>query len=86
MPKENPFLQRPGISQEFLIAAGVEYLETPEPQLHIPYHDVRGVLTGHWRSRLKQVRITGQKYDQPAGSKSEVYCTHIPLVSGRSFT
>jgi DNA polymerase I-like protein with 3'-5' exonuclease and polymerase domains len=85
MSEPDPFLQRPGISQQFLVAAGVEYLETPEPQLRIPYHDVRGVLTGHWRSRLKQVRLTGQKYDQPAGSKSEVYCTHCPLVSGPYF-
>jgi DNA polymerase I-like protein with 3'-5' exonuclease and polymerase domains len=81
MPSD-PFLQRPGISSEFLRAAGVEYVTEPEPQLRIPYFDITGKPSGHWRTRLQRIRPTGQKYDQPAGSKSEVYLSHIPLSQG----
>ena len=59
---------RPGISDEFLTAAGVEYRTQPEPHLWIPYHDIDGKRTGHWRARLQQPRPDGQKYTQPAGS------------------
>jgi hypothetical protein len=70
---------RPGISDEFLLAAGVRLVEEPEPQLRIPYHDLEGKLTGHWRSRLLKVRVTGQKYDQAPGSGMQVYFTHLAL-------
>jgi hypothetical protein len=70
---------RPGISDEFLRAAGVEELQEPEPQLRIPYYDYRGVLTGHWRSRLLEVRATGQKYTQAPNSGVHVYFPHLPL-------
>jgi DNA polymerase I-like protein with 3'-5' exonuclease and polymerase domains len=73
---------RPGISDEFLMAAGVEFVADPEPQLRIPYHDIEGKLTGHWRARLQHPRLDGQKYTQPAGTDSPVYFTHLPLVAG----
>ena len=77
MEMEN--FNRPGISDEFLKAAGVESLTTPEPRLRIPYHDRTGRLTGHYRDRLEKVRPDGQKYDQPSGSGIHVYFPHIPL-------
>jgi hypothetical protein len=78
-------MSRPGISQEFLQAAGVHLLQEPEAQLRIPYHDFKGVRTGHWRSRLLNVRATGQKYDQPPGSGLQVYFCHLPLTPGPKF-
>ena len=73
---------RPGISDEFLAAAGVEYREHPEPHLWIPYHDLDGKLTGHWRSRLQLPRPDGSKYTQPAGTDAPIYFTHQPLITG----
>lgn len=66
---------RPGISEEFLQAAGVHLVEEPEPRWEIPYHDRQGKRTGHSRSRLLQVRPDGQKYDQPPGSG--IQCTSV---------
>ena len=70
---------RSGISDEFLMAAGIELLTDPESHLRIPYYDREGRPTGHYRIRLKEVRANGQKYDQPAGSGVHVYFPHIPL-------
>jgi hypothetical protein len=70
---------RPGISDQFLQAAGVHLVEEPDPQLRIPYHDRQGKRTGHSRSRLLKVRADGQKYDQSPGSGMQVYFSHLPL-------
>ena len=70
---------RPGISDEFLMAAGVEFVTDPESHLRIPYYDREGRPTGHYRIRLKEARADGQNYDQPAGSGVHVYFPHIPL-------
>ena len=73
-------LNRPGISSAFLQAAGVHWVEEPEPELRIPYHDRQGRLPGHYQSRLQYPR-NGQKYTQPAGSNYEVYFSHLPLTT-----
>jgi hypothetical protein len=73
------FFKRPGISDEFLNAAGVELSTEPDVHLRIPYHDREGRRTGHYRVRLKQIRPDGQKYDQPPDSGVHVYFSHIPL-------
>ena len=39
---------RPGISDEFLRAAGVEFVTDPESHLRIPYYDREGRPTGHY--------------------------------------
>ena len=70
---------RPGISDEFLQAAGVHLVEEPEPCLRIPYHDREGKQTGHFRERLFKVRTNGQKYDQAPGSGIHVYFSHLRL-------
>src|SRR5215469_7356520 len=73
-------MQCPGISEQFLKAAGVEErTEGSEPHLFIPYHDRTGNLTGHYRRRLFNPKPDGQKYDQPVGSAYEAYFCHVPL-------
>ena len=74
-----PF-NRPGISDEFLIAAGVEFVtDPPDALLRIPYHDREAHRTGHCRFRLKETRPDGQKYDQAPNSGVHVYFSHLPL-------
>ncbi len=79
------FPHRPGISDEFLAKAGVTVLPDPE-RLHIPYHDIDGTPTGHYRDRFK-APVTGsdgkpQRYSQPFESGMHAYLPQIPLVKG----
>jgi hypothetical protein len=75
-----PSFNRPGVSDEFLTFAGVEFVtEPPDALFRIPYHDREGRRTGHYRVRLKEVRPDGQKYDQPPDTGVHVYFSHIPV-------
>ena len=74
---------RPGISDEFLRAAGVEVIPTGEHSLRIPYRDCNGKLTGHCRWRLRRP-VAGQKYDQPPDTGSHVYFHHRPLSEAKT--
>jgi hypothetical protein len=79
------FPHRPGISDGFLAKAGVTVLLNPE-RLHIPYHDIDGTPTGHFRDRFK-IPGTGadgktQRYSQPFESGMHAYIPPIPLVTG----
>jgi len=69
---------RPGISNDFLRAAGVEVLTNGPYSLRIPYRDWNGKLTGHCRWRLRQPKA-GQKYDQRPDSGAQIYFSHQPL-------
>jgi hypothetical protein len=71
---------RPGISDEFLLAAGVEVLADSDYSLRIPYHDWLGKLTKHNRWRLRKP-LPDQKYYQEPDSGSHVYFSHLPLIT-----
>jgi Domain of unknown function (DUF3854) len=63
---------RPGIPDVVLLkVAGVT--SHPDGTLVIPYFGLDGNPSGFYRMRLAQIRPSGQKYDQPAGSGSHVY-------------
>jgi P4 family phage/plasmid primase-like protien len=63
---------RPGILDVVLLkVAGVT--SHPDGTLVIPYFGLDGNPSGFYRIRLAQIRPSGQKYDQPAGSGSHVY-------------
>ena len=70
---------RPGISDPFLFAAGVEVIPEGEFSLRIPYYDWQGKLTGHNRWRLRNP-LPDQKYHQLPNSGVQVYFSHIPLT------
>jgi hypothetical protein len=70
---------RPGISDEFLFAAGVEVLSEGAYSLRIPYYDWLGHPTQHNRWRLRNP-LPDQKYYQEPDSGSHVYFTHLPLA------
>jgi hypothetical protein len=74
---------RPGISDEFLKAAGVEVISEGPYELRIPYRDWTGELTGHCRWRLRH-SVAGQKYDQPPDSGSHVYFHHRALSESKT--
>src|SRR6516164_6138833 len=67
---------RPGISDDFLVAAGVEIFPEGPYSMRIPYRDYEGKLTAHYRLRLRQP-ATNQKYDQPEGTGVHVYFSHV---------
>ncbi len=71
---------RPGISDEYLFAAGVEVLLEGTYSLRIPYYDWLGKPTQHNRWRLRNP-LPDQKYYQEPNSGSHVYFNHLPLVS-----
>ena len=71
---------RPGISDEFLFAAGVEVLAEGAYSLRIPYYDWLGKPTQHNRWRLRNP-LPDQKYYQEPDSGSHVYFNHLPLIS-----
>jgi Domain of unknown function (DUF3854) len=70
---------RPGISDEFLFAAGVEVLAEGTYSLRIPYYDWQGKQTSHNRWRLRNP-LPDQKYYQEPDSGSHIYFNHIPLA------
>jgi DNA polymerase-1 len=76
---------RPGISDEFLAKAGVTVLADPA-RLHIPYHDIAGNFTDHFRDRFKSP-VTGtdgkeQRYSQPFQSGMYAYLPPFPFAKG----
>src|SRR5260221_5473611 len=71
---------RPGISDEYLFAAGVEVLLEGTYSLRIPYYDWLGKPTQHNRWRLRNP-LPDQKYYQEPNRGSHVYFNHLPLVS-----
>jgi hypothetical protein len=70
---------RPGISNEYLFAAGVEVLPEGTYSLRIPYYDWLGKPTQHNRWRLRNP-LPDQKYFQEPDSGSRVYFNHLPLA------
>jgi Domain of unknown function (DUF3854) len=79
------FPHRPGISDDFLVKASVTVLPDPE-RLHIPYHDIDGTPTGHFRDRFK-IAVAGddgkpQRYSQPFQSGMHAYLPPFPFVKG----
>jgi DNA polymerase I-like protein with 3'-5' exonuclease and polymerase domains len=70
---------RPGISDQFLFAAGVEMLPDGLYSLRIPYHDWQGKLTNHNRWRLRNP-LPDQKYFQEPDSGSHAYFSHLPIT------
>jgi DNA polymerase-1 len=79
------FPSRPGISDDFLAKAGVTVLADPA-RLHIPYHDIPGKPTGHFRDRFKSP-VTGadgkpQRYSQPFESGMHAYLPPFPFAKG----
>jgi DNA polymerase I-like protein with 3'-5' exonuclease and polymerase domains len=72
---------RPGISDEFLFAAGVEVLPQGQYSLRIPYRDWQGNLTSHNRWRFRNP-LPDQKYYQPPDSGAHVYFSHLPFRPG----
>jgi hypothetical protein len=79
------FPHRPGISDDFLTKAGLTVLPDPE-RLHIPYHDIDGVPTGHFRDRFKNAVVGDdgkpQRYSQPFESGMHAYIPPFPLAKG----
>ena len=81
----NGFPHRPGISDDFLVKAGVTVLPDPK-RLHIPYHDIDGTPTGHFRDRFKTA-VAGddgkpQRYSQPFQSGMHAYLPPFPFAKG----
>jgi DNA polymerase-1 len=79
------FPHRPGVSDDFLTKAGVTVLPNPE-RLHIPYHDIAGKPTGHFRDRFKSP-VTGtdgkeQRYSQPFESGMHAYLPPFRFTKG----
>jgi hypothetical protein len=79
------FPHRPGVSDGFLTKVGVTVLADPERQ-RIPYHDIEGNPTDHFRDRFKTPvpGIDGktQRYSQRVGSGMHAYIPPIPLTKG----
>ena len=82
------FPSRLGISDDFLAKAGVTVLLNPD-RLHIPYHDIAGVPTGHFRDRFK-TPVAGddgkpKRYSQPFERACILHPT-VPSAKGEELS